>query len=221
MLKKIVIFAFLSVGFIGQSSTVIASVAEQPLIMRLQQQAPQLPLAALQSGLSAYHYAMQHHLLLRHRLAIVDMYLASSKKRLWVFDMDKQQLLFHTLVAHGKHSGALYARHFSNQINSEATSLGVYITGKSYYGHDGLALRLHGEDKGFNNNAYTRAIVLHGARYVSQNFVHSYHRLGRSWGCPAVALQEIKPMVQVLRQGALFMIYYPQADWLQHSRFLA
>ena len=188
---------------------------------RLHQQAPQLPLTALRSGLKAYQYAAKHHLLHQHHLAIADMKLASNKKRLWIFDMNKQQLIFHTLVAHGKNSGALYANHFSNRPDSLATSLGVYITGKPYYGNDGLSLRLYGKDKGFNNNAYTRDIVLHGARYVSQTFVDTYHRLGRSWGCPAVSLQQVKPIIHTLEEGALFMIYYPQRNWLQHSQFLA
>ena len=81
---------------------------------------------------------------------------------------------------------------FSNKDNSLATSLGVYITGKPYYGSNGLSLRLYGKEQGFNNNAYARDIVLHGASYVSQHFITAYHRLGRSWGCPAVSLAKVK-----------------------------
>ena len=208
-------------GLLSILSFQIQARATHSLEMQLHRQTPQLPLSILKAGLKAYQYSIQHNLLKRHRLAIADMSLGSNKKRLWIFDMDKQQLLFHTLVAHGKNSGDLYARHFSNQNNSKATSLGIYITGKPYYGNDGLSLRLYGEDKGFNNNAYARDIVLHGASYVSQAFVHSYHRLGRSWGCPAVSLQKVKPIIHAIKQGALLMIYYPQANWLQHSRFLA
>ncbi len=190
------------------------------LVMQLHQQAPQLPLSALRTGLKAYEYASTHHLLHQHRLAIADMALSSKKKRLWIFDMDRKKLLFNTLVAHGKNSGGLYADHFSNQNNSLATSLGVYITGKPYYGNDGLSLRLYGKEKGFNNNAYIRNIVLHGASYVSKRFIETYHRLGRSWGCPAVSLAKVKPIIHTIEQGALFMIYYPQKNWLEHSRFL-
>ena len=190
------------------------------LLMQLHQQAPQLPLSALRSGVKAYQYANTHHLLQQHRLAIADMALSSRQKRLWIFDMDKKKLLFNTLVAHGKNSGGLYADHFSNKDNSLATSLGVYITGKPYYGSNGLSLRLYGKEQGFNNNAYARDIVLHGASYVSQHFIAAYHRLGRSWGCPAVSLTKVKPIIHTIEQGALFMIYYPQKNWLEHSQFL-
>lgn len=194
---------------------------DNALVRQLHRQAPQLPLSALRTGVKAYQYASTHHLLHQHRLAIADMALSSKQKRLWIFDMDKKTLLFNTLVAHGKNSGGLYADHFSNQDNSLATSLGVYITGKPYYGNDGLSLRLYGKDKGFNNNAYIRNIVLHGASYVSQHFIETYHRLGRSWGCPAVSLAKVKPIIHAIEQGALFMIYFPQKKWLEHSRFLA
>jgi hypothetical protein len=188
--------------------------------IQLSAQAPHLAKPVLRAGLRAYHHAEQHHQVKRPILAIVDMALPSSEKRLWVFNMRTHKLVQHVLVAHGKASGTLYARYFSNRINSDATSIGVYQTGKAFVGNDGLSMRLHGLEAGFNSNAYQRDIVLHGAAYVSAAFVKRYHRLGRSWGCPAVSLTKIKSLVKTLQNGALFMIYYPQKAWLQRSAYL-
>ena len=159
----------------------------------------------LQAGLTAYQYAELHHIVHQPYLAIIDMVLPSSAKRLWVFDLHTRQLMLHDLVAHGKGSGVVYATHFSNEVNSDATSIGVYRTGKAYVGNDGLSLRLYGLEPGFNDNAYQRDIVIHGAAYVSEVFVKQYHRTGRSWGCPAVSLhkhQTFDPFIAKWRIGA-------------------
>lgn len=119
-------------------------------------------------------------------LSIVDFAKSSRERRLWIIDLDKKQLLYHTLVAHGKGSGGNMATRFSNTESSHQSSLGFYITGEVYYGKHGRSLRLDGMDRGFNTNARARAIVLHGAGYVSQSFIDRVGRLGRSFGCPAV-----------------------------------
>jgi hypothetical protein len=219
LVKQIVVGALvccsLLVAYCGFAST-----PSRTLLQRLHQQAPSLPLPALTASLQAYTYGQQHHDFERQTVAIADMQMPSSQKRLWVFDMQHSQLLYHTYVAHGKTSGALYAKHFSDVVNSDATSLGVYSTGNAYRGEHGLSLRLHGLEQGYNNNAFQRDIVLHSAYYVSQPFLQAHHRLGRSWGCPAVSTKMIKPLVNSLKNGAMLMVYYPDKTWLNHSSFV-
>jgi hypothetical protein len=197
-----------------------ASGSANNLVATLHQQAPYLPTSALQTAVKAYQYGLAHGEVKNPHLAVADMQLNSAQKRLWVFDMQHEKLLYRTLVAQGRTTGLLNATYFSNKVNSHATSLGVYITQQNYIGHHGLSLRLQGMDAGFNSNAYQRDIVLHAASYVSQKFVNTYHRLGRSWGCPAVSEQLIKPLVNTLKDGAMLMVYYPQKQWLNSSKFL-
>jgi hypothetical protein len=121
-------------------------------------------------------------------ITIVDFNQPSTKKRLWIVDLDNNKLLFNTLVAHGQGSGDDMAENFSNLENSHQSSLGFYITSDIYYGKHGRSMKLDGMDKGFNSNAKDRSIVVHGAEYVSQDFINSRGRLGRSHGCPALPL---------------------------------
>ncbi|WP_316788548.1 murein L,D-transpeptidase catalytic domain family protein [Pedobacter frigoris] len=120
-------------------------------------------------------------------LTIADFDLNSTKKRLWIIDLNKKKVLLNTWVAHGQRSGSDIARHFSNSNNSFQSSIGFYLTGEVYYGQHGRSLRLDGMDEGYNSNARKRSIVVHGADYVSQETINSLGRLGRSQGCPAVA----------------------------------
>lgn len=119
-------------------------------------------------------------------ITIVDFNKSSRQKRLWIVDLGKKQLLFNSLVAHGQGSGEDMAQNFSNRENSHQSSLGFYITSDIYVGKHGQSLKLNGMDKGFNSNAKERAIVVHGADYVSQDFIKTHGRLGRSYGCPAL-----------------------------------
>ena len=121
----------------------------------------------------------------RH-LAVIDYSLPSTQRRLWVFDVERGRLLFEELVAHGRNTGETAAEHFSNIEGSKMSSVGLFQTAETYYGSNGYSLRLRGLDPGFNDNALSRAIVMHGAPYVSQAIADRLGRLGRSWGCPAV-----------------------------------
>lgn len=215
--KKI---GFVVTTFLLSNLLNLALASPQALINKLHQQAPALSVSTLTAAVDAYQFGLAHHQIKNKHLAVVDMTLASANKRLWVFDMRSDSLLYHSYVAQGKASGLFKATHFSNQFNSDATSIGVYLTSNEYHGEHGASLRLRGMDKGFNDNAFKRDIVLHSANYVSQRFVNTYHRLGRSWGCPAVSQKLIKPLVNTLKNGAMLMIYYPQKQWLQHSRYL-
>lgn len=153
-------------------------------------------------------------------LTVIDYSLPSSEKRLWVFDLAKQEMLFHTYVSHGITSGALLTNFFSNKYNSKASSIGVYTTEQSYYGREGLSLRLDGLDRGFNDNASGRSVVMHGGWYVDEQFIKRYGRPGRSWGCPALPLDVVEPVIKKIKNKSLFVIYYPNDNWFSSSRFL-
>lgn len=147
-------------------------------------------------------------------LSVIDYSLPSTTPRLWVFDLGTRTLLFHVLVAHGRNSGDNYARHFSNTPGSLMSSLGTFVTDGAYIGHNGYSLRLRGLDGRFNDHAEQRAIVIHGADYVSRAFARTEGRLGRSWGCPAVRRAVARPLIDALRRNAVVFAYYPDPAWL-------
>lgn len=152
-----------------------------------------------------------------HHLAVIDYSLPSTKPRLWVFDVDQGRLLFQELVAHGRNTGDRMARQFSNVDGSKMSSLGLFQTADTYYGSNGYSLRLRGLDAGFNDRALERAIVMHGAPYVSEAIAEHLGRLGRSWGCPAVREEVARGMIDTLKGGALLFAYYPDSQWLSGS----
>ena len=154
-----------------------------------------------------------------HTISIIDFTLPSTSKRLWVIDLSTSRILYHSLVAHGRNSGELYATEFSNTNNSYQSSLGFYITGKTYHGKHGLSLKLHGLEPGINDNAETRAIVIHGADYVDEQYAKKYGRLGRSWGCPAIPMSQHKEIIDVLSGGKCLFIYYPDQGYYSKSRY--
>jgi hypothetical protein len=153
-------------------------------------------------------------------LTIIDMSLPSTEKRLWVIDMDQRKILFNDLVAHGKNTGDNMAGKFSNTPESNMSSLGFYVTGETYTGAKGLSLFLDGMDNNFNSNARKRAIVMHGAAYVSQDYIKKYGRIGRSFGCPALNPEVCKPIIDTISEGSCLFIYYPDEDYLKNSRVL-
>ena len=144
-----------------------------------------------------------------HTLSIADFSQSSNRERLWVVDVAAGRLLHHTLVAHGKNTGEEYARSFSNVEGSEKSSLGFYVTGPTYQGKHGLSLRLRGVDAGYNTNAQSRSIVVHGADYVSQDFVSRHGRLGRSQGCPALPVAESAAIIRTIKGGSVLYIHGP------------
>ena len=164
--------------------------------------------------------AKKYNLEYKDILAFIDYSLPSSEKRLWIINWKTNKLLFNTYVSHGLHSGVLFSNVFSNNPNSKASSIGVYNSGKSYYGREGLSLRLTGLEKNFNDNASRRDVIMHGAWYVNENFIQKYGRAGRSWGCPAVPLYFANSIINILQNNSLFIIYYPDQRWLSTSKFL-
>lgn len=155
------------------------------------------------------------------RLAVIDYSQPSTEKRLWVFDMTRDRLLHREYVAHGSGSGDNIARHFSNIDGSFQTSLGLYRTAETYVGKNGYSLRMDGLDPGFNDNARSRAIVMHGAWYANPDLIRTQGRLGRSQGCPALREQIAKVVIDELKQRNLVFAYADDAAWLRNGRSFA
>jgi hypothetical protein len=153
-------------------------------------------------------------------ISVCDFTLSSTENRLWIIDLAQKKVLFNTYVAHGQGSGEEYAQYFSNRSNSHQSSLGFYVTGDTYEGEHGTSLHLSGMDEGFNDAAYDRDIVVHGAEYVCNKFVSDNQRLGRSWGCPAVPSKLSLPIINTIRDGTCLFIYYPESKYLKTSYWL-
>ena len=154
-------------------------------------------------------------------LTVIDYSRPSTQKRLWVFDVQRRALLYEELVAHGSGSGQNLATAFSNVNNSHQSSLGLFrTTDETYVGRNGYSLRLHGLDAGFNDRAYERAIVMHGAPYVSDDFAKAQGRLGRSWGCPALREGIAREVIDTVKGTGLVFAYYPDPAWLAASKYL-
>jgi hypothetical protein len=153
-------------------------------------------------------------------LAVIDYSRPSTEKRLWVFDLSSGDLLYEEPVAHGQASGADMASRFSNEPNTRQSSLGLFVTADTYYGRNGYSLRLDGLDEGFNDRARERAIVMHGAPYVSAEAVRKLGYLGRSWGCPAVRDAVARELIERVKGGSLLFVYYPDPQWLASSKYL-
>ncbi len=202
------------------SATALTASASPASVAALSRLAPDLEPSVLQLAMNALQCAGDNGMAASSRLAVIDYSKASSEPRLWVFDLERQRLLFRELVAHGRNSGDNYTRHFSNQKDSLATSLGLFRTGETYVGSNGYSLRLQGLDAGFNDRAEERAIVMHGAPYVNEQVVQKLGRLGRSWGCPAVRSGIARQMIDTLKQGHFVFSYYPDPEWLASSRLL-
>lgn len=150
-------------------------------------------------------------------LSVIDYSRPSTEPRLWVFDVHQRTLLFREWVAHGRNSGDNRTEHFSNTPGSLMSSLGTYVTDGTYQGHNGYSLRLKGLDEGFNDNAESRAIVIHGADYVSPEFAKTQGRIGRSWGCPAVRTGVAHKLIDAIRERSVVFAYYPDKHWLRSA----
>lgn len=155
------------------------------------------------------------------RLAVIDFSLPSTEPRLWVFDLRGDHLIFRELVSHGQGSGDNMATAFSNIPESHQSSIGLFRTLNSYQGSNGYSLRLKGLEPGVNDLAYERAIVMHGADYVSEEFIEKAGRLGRSHGCPAVREEVAIPLINSLKDHQYLFTYYPDQEWLSESDYLS
>lgn len=156
----------------------------------------------------------------KNLISICDFTQSSKNKRLYVIDMGTGQLLFNTLVAHGKNTGEEFAQSFSNENSSNKSSLGFYVTKETYEGQHGLSLKLTGEEPGFNDHAEERSIVMHGADYVCESFIAQCGRLGRSFGCPSVPVEMRDEIINTIKDGTCLFVYYPDTKYLTASKLL-
>ncbi|MES2430804.1 MAG: murein L,D-transpeptidase catalytic domain family protein [Bacteroidota bacterium] len=153
-------------------------------------------------------------------ISIVDFSKPSTQKRLYILDLKHYKVLFNTYVAHGMNSGQAFANNFSNIPESNQSSLGFYSTSGTYTGKNGYSMYLNGIEKGINDKAHERAIVMHGAPYVSEGMIRTKGYLGRSWGCPAVMEKLNKPIIDKIKNGTCLFIYSPNKNYLAHSAIL-
>jgi len=187
-----------------------------------------LDLGKLGLGRRAYDYAMLGYKVLKAKgklsndniLSIADMSLPSGKKRFFVIDVKNYKLLFVTLVAHGKNTGLDKSLYFSNEPESNKTSVGFYTTLTTYSGKHGYSLRLQGQEIGFNSNALERDIVVHSADYVSESVVQSQGFVGRSLGCPALSPAIYRQVIDKIKNGTCLFVYGNDASYITNSKLL-
>jgi hypothetical protein len=176
---------------------------------------------AFQYALKGYNYLLEHHWLNNPTiLSICDMSQSSRNKRLYVLDLDQKKVVVNTYVAHGRNSGGEFAHSFSNNPSSHKSSLGFYITQDTYYGSNGFSLKIRGVERGFNDRANSRAIVVHGSEYVGPDFLQMNNFCGRSYGCPAVPADESETIIDLIKEGSCLFIYYPTQKYLVRSKIL-
>ncbi len=180
-----------------------------------------------QSGLNqkAFEYAWRgYHNLMKegklkksYVLTVCDFTQSSSAKRMYVIDVMHKKLLFNTYVSHGMNSGVEYATTFSNKANSFKSSLGFFVTSKTYFGRNGLSLKVQGLEKGYNDLAAKRHIVLHGSDYISPEYLKDNGEMGRSLGCAAMPNVMSPKIIKTIKNGSCLFIYHPTANYLTHS----
>ncbi|HVU55087.1 MAG TPA: murein L,D-transpeptidase catalytic domain family protein [Puia sp.] len=172
-------------------------------------------------ALRGYHYMMDHHWIGKPNIiSICDLSQSSRNKRLYVLDLDQKMVLVNTYVAHGRNSGLEYARSFSNNPSSHKTSLGFYITQDTYFGANGLSLKIKGLERGFNDKACGRNIVVHGSEYVGPDFLQMNGVSGRSYGCPAIPADETEEIIDLIKDGTCLFIYHPTKRYISRSKIL-
>lgn len=185
-------------------------------VCELTKKAPGLSPKVLSYALHAYQVAKDKNEVSSEKLTIIDYSKPSNENRLWVLDLEEEEVTLTTKVAHGAGSGSSkIAKKFSNVTNSHASSIGVAKTKDIYFGKHGKSLRLEGLEAGYNDRLFNRAVVIHGANYVNKN-----GNVGRSWGCPAVSNDVVGPLVDDIKNGSLVFLYYPDKNWINNSEYL-
>lgn len=168
-----------------------------------------------------YHNLVKKGLIRKKNvLSICDFSQPSSSKRLYVIDVRHKRLLYRTYVAHGQNSGAEYASLFSNKPDSYMSSLGFYVTSRTYWGRNGLSLKINGVDTGYNDHASKRNIVLHGSSYACQKYLKNNGALGTSLGCPAIPQTMSPRIIRIVKNGSCLFIYHPTKIYLEQSTVL-
>lgn len=166
-------------------------------------------LTCFQKALQGFYALKEKGLIEKDIVTVIDFSMSSTKKRLWVIDLVSNKILYNTVVSHGMRSGGEFANSFSNEINSNKSSLGFYTTGETYQGKHGLSLKLDGQERGVNNNARARAVVVHGAGYANPSILKTQGYLGRSQGCPAIPEGLKNEIIQTIKGKSCLFIYHP------------
>lgn len=178
-------------------------------------------LESFTKALEGFYQLKQKGLIQNDILTLVDFSLSANSKRMWVIDMSTNTVLYHSLVAHGRNSGEEFATAFSNKSESYQSSLGFYLTGETYQGKHGLSLRLDGLERGINDKARERAVVIHGADYVSDSFIKQHKRLGRSQGCPALPVELNQEIIKTIKDKSCLFIYHPSRSYKVASKLIS
>ncbi|MCV9928418.1 murein L,D-transpeptidase catalytic domain family protein [Flavobacterium sp. LS1R49] len=178
-------------------------------------------LKSFTEALKGFYLLKEKGLIQKDLLTLVDFSLSSNLKRLWVIDLSTNTVLFQSLVAHGKNTGEEFASDFSNTNSSFKSSLGFYATGEAYKGKHGISLRLDGLEKGINDNARERAVVIHGADYVSESFIRDNKRLGRSLGCPAIPVELTNAIIEAIKDKSCLYIYHPSRSFAMEEKLIS
>lgn len=210
MKKKPLIKSFLFLPFFLISTFSFASTYDAPQIneQRILSSAHNLNPQALKYALKGYFWALEHHHVNNPNiLTVIDFTLPSDIKRMWVIDLRRSRVLMNLFTTQGKYSGDYFATRFSNEAGAQETSLGVYETLDTYYGEHGLSERLRGLEPGINNNAYSRAVVIHPAWYASPEYVAENGRAGRSWGCFAISPTLSRQFIELTKGGTVLFAY--------------
>lgn len=180
-----------------------------------------LPEEVFKIAMTGYHQLLKKQVPRKENiLCIADFNQSSNKKRFYIIDINQPKLLFQTWVAHGRNSGQEFANSFSNQLASNKSSLGFYLTMNTYYGSNGYSLKLKGLEQGVNDNAERREIVMHSANYVSERFLASNGYLGRSQGCPAIPERDHRKVIELIKDGACLFIYHASEAYSRKSRLV-
>ena len=169
-------------------------------------------LESFAKALKGFYLLKEKGVIQKDILTLVDFSLSSNTKRLWVIDLTTNTILYNSLVAHGRNTGEEFANNFSNAAQSFKSSLGFYSTGEIYNGKHGNSLKLDGLEKGVNDNARNRGIVMHAADYVSDFFIKAHNRLGRSQGCPALPIEFTEKIINKIKGKSCLYIYYPNSN---------
>ncbi len=180
-----------------------------------------IDLELFKKALKGYNKLLQDGSISKNNLlSIIDFRKSANEKRLFIFDLKNKKTVYEEFVAHGVNTGVVFATKFSNKKHSNQSSLGFYITGRTYKGSNGFSLKIHGQEQKFNSNAYQRGVVIHGASYVSEKFIKQNGRLGRSFGCPAIDKNINKEIINYIKQSSCFFIYHPNKEYISQSKFI-
>jgi hypothetical protein len=206
MNKKIGFFSLISC--LAFSPIALANHAPAIDQSKILKNARDLSPTALKFALKGYYWALKKGDVKNPDvLTVIDFSMPSNAKRMWVIDLKTSQVLMNLYTTHGKGSGMTYAKRFSNQRHTDESSLGTYETLNSYRGEHGYSERVKGLEKGINDNAYRRAIVVHPAWYAKSSFIQHEHRAGRSWGCFGIDPSKSSQFVNFTKNGSVIFVY--------------